>query len=55
MKKLSALLLLLGLSLFLQAQPNFIKRNIESYILKGMKDWDVPGLSIVIVKDGKVV
>jgi CubicO group peptidase (beta-lactamase class C family) len=36
-------------------QPYFIKKDIESYIKTGMKDWQVPGLAIVIVKDGKVV
>jgi len=38
-----------------QAQPGFIKDSLEPYITRGMKDWDVPGLSIVIVKDGKIV
>jgi CubicO group peptidase (beta-lactamase class C family) len=37
------------------AQPSFIKDSLETYIQQGMKDWQVPGLSIVIVKDGKVV
>lgn len=37
------------------AQPSFIKDSIDSYINKGMKDWNIPGLAIVIVKDGKVV
>lgn len=35
--------------------PSFIKDSLDSYINRGMKDWDVPGLSIVVVKDGKVV
>src|ERR1044072_4108243 len=39
----------------LQAQPSFIKDSIDSYINQGMKDWNIPGLAIVIVKDGKVV
>lgn len=39
----------------LSAQPSFIKDSIETYIQQGMKDWDVPGLSIVIIKDGKIV
>ena len=29
--------------------------SLDSYIQKGLKDWNLPGLSIVIVKDGKVV
>lgn len=54
MKKI-VLLLLLGCSQILFAQPSFIKDSLDSYIIKGIKDWNVPGLSIVIVKDGKVV
>jgi len=37
------------------AQPSFIKDTLDNYIKEGMKKWDIPGLSIVIVKDGKVV
>lgn len=37
------------------SQPSFITDSLDSYIKQGMKDWQVPGLSIVIVKDGKVV
>ena len=36
-------------------QPAFIRDSLESYISKGIKSWEIPGLSIVIVKDGKVV
>ena len=39
----------------LQAQPSFVKDSIDNYINKGMKDWNIPGLAIVIVKDGQVV
>jgi CubicO group peptidase (beta-lactamase class C family) len=39
----------------LHAQPSFVKDSLENYIRKGMKDWDIPGLAIVIVKDDKVV
>lgn len=36
-------------------QPSFVHDSIDTYILRGLKDWEVPGLSIVIVKDGKIV
>ena len=39
----------------LQAQPSFIKDSIDNYINTGMKDWNIPGLAIVIIKDGQVV
>ena len=53
---------LLGGSLFtfcylftFSQQPAFITDSLNSYIERGMKQWQIPGLSIVIVKDGKVV
>src|SRR5664279_5128561 len=36
-------------------QPAFIRDSLDNYINKGIKDWIVPGLAVVIVKDGKVV
>src|SRR6476619_7636576 len=36
-------------------QPSFINDSLDSYIQQGMKDWNIPGLAIAIVKDGKVV
>jgi hypothetical protein len=40
---------------FAHAQPSFIRDSLDRYISKGMKDWNIPGLAIVIVKDRKVV
>ncbi|HEY4154489.1 MAG TPA: serine hydrolase [Puia sp.] len=37
-------------------KPNaFIREGIDRYIESGLKDWNLPGLAVVIVKDGKVV
>lgn len=33
----------------------FVSDSLTAYIEKGMKDWQIPGLAIAIVKDGKVV
>lgn len=38
-----------------QQEPAFIRDSLDSYIRKGLSDWNLPGLSLVIVKDGKVV
>jgi CubicO group peptidase (beta-lactamase class C family) len=35
--------------------PSFITDSLDSYIERGMKQWQVPGLAIAIVKDGKVI
>ncbi|HSU50029.1 MAG TPA: serine hydrolase domain-containing protein, partial [Segetibacter sp.] len=35
--------------------PTFISDSLDAYINEGIKDWNIPGLSIAIVKDGKTV
>lgn len=35
--------------------PSFITDSLDSYIQQGLKDWNLPGLAIAIIKDGKVV
>jgi CubicO group peptidase (beta-lactamase class C family) len=56
MKKLFFLLILFWQGRILTAQvPSFVSDSIDQYIQKGMRDWKIPGLSIVIVKDGKIV
>src|SRR5574337_276666 len=55
MKKILLLLLLVCYQSVFAQVPSFIKDSLDSYITQCIKDWQVPGLSIVIVKDGKVV
>jgi CubicO group peptidase (beta-lactamase class C family) len=59
MKQLQLFIFLIFLFHFLSAQPAaepaFITDSMDSYIQKGLKDWNLPGLAVVIVKDGKVV
>jgi CubicO group peptidase (beta-lactamase class C family) len=61
MKKTIALLSILilcglhHLSFCQSSAPSFIKDSIDSYIARGIKDWDIPGVAVCIVKDGKVV
>jgi CubicO group peptidase (beta-lactamase class C family) len=53
---LSCLLSLIAVGATVQtATPTFIADSLESYIKKGLKDWNIPGLAIAIVKDGKTV
>lgn len=35
--------------------PSFVKDSLDNYINKAMQDWEIPGLSIAIIKNGKVV
>jgi len=55
MKKILLTFVFATLYQIIIAQPSFIKDSLDSYINKGIRDWKIPGLSIVIVKDGAVV
>ena len=35
--------------------PSFVKDSLDNYISKALADWEIPGLSVCIVKNGKVV
>jgi CubicO group peptidase (beta-lactamase class C family) len=35
--------------------PGFLSDSLDSYITRGMQQWQIPGLAIAVVKDGKVV
>ncbi len=53
--KLFLLTLFLPAGLLLAQGPSFVSDSLDSYVSRGMKDWQIPGMAIVIVKDGKVV
>ena len=56
MKKLLLGIFQILLSFISSAQtPSFISDSLDSYIKRGISDWNIPGLAIAIVKDGKVV
>ncbi len=58
MKKFLLLLLFCNVLLISIAQsitPSFISDSLDNYISEGIKYWDIPGLAIAIVKDGKTV
>ncbi len=54
MKQVSIFLLVLFVG-SANAQPSFVKDSLESYIQQGMRDWQIPGMAVLIVKDGQVV
>lgn len=47
--------LLIAAPLLTQAQPAFVKDSLDHFIAREMARWQVPGLAIAIIKDGKVV
>jgi len=56
MKKLIVLsLFTFSFSLFTFSQSNFIKDSLDTYIPREMKRWNIPGVAVAVVKDGKVV
>lgn len=53
MIRLPIVFLYLFLSITVCAQPDL--KKLDSYYSKALKDWGVPGMSIAVVKDGKVI
>jgi CubicO group peptidase (beta-lactamase class C family) len=50
------LLILFGLILELNAQvPAFVTDSLDQYVEKGLADWQIPGIAVLVVKDGQVV
>lgn len=35
--------------------PSFLRDSIDRYVQKAMEDWQIPGVSVAVVKDGRVV
>jgi len=38
-----------------QQIPSFIKDSLDGYIERALNDWQIPGVAVCVVKDGKVV
>lgn len=55
MKKVFAAILIVCAFQSAAQVPSFISDSLDSYIQRGMQQWQIPGLAIAIVKDGKVL
>src|SRR5579875_1419460 len=60
MKKISYLIIALVGSSFAslwaqQATPSFVTDSLDNYVNRSMADWQIPGLAVCVVKDGKIV
>ncbi len=55
MKKLLSLLFGFATIFIAQSQPSFVKDSLDNYIKQGMKDWNIPGLAIAIIKNDSIV
>lgn len=47
--------LLLGVALSVSAQAPPDVRALDAYFTRALADWDVPGMAVAIVKDGRIV
>lgn len=58
-KRLGIFLVLMVLGSTLLAQtdslPAFVRDSLDTYVERGMQEWKIPGVSVAIVKNGKVV
>jgi CubicO group peptidase (beta-lactamase class C family) len=54
-KKLVVLFALMLPIVLVSAQPAFITDSLDTYITREMQRWNIPGLAIAIIKDGKVI
>lgn len=55
MKKSIIFIALTAITGVVKAQGNFIKDSLDIVINREMKRWNMPGMAIAIVKDGKVI
>jgi len=59
MRKILLAIFCLSIQQFVFAQvdsiPSFVKDSLDAYAMRGLSDWQVPGVSVCIVKNGKVV
>jgi CubicO group peptidase (beta-lactamase class C family) len=42
-------------NLLAQETPSFIKDSLDAYVERALKDWQIPGVAVCVVKDGKAV
>jgi CubicO group peptidase (beta-lactamase class C family) len=58
MKQTLAVALLLQASIIAGAQdsiPSFVKDSLDIYTNRSLKEWQIPGAAVCIVKNGKIV
>ncbi len=55
MKYVFTLLALTALILPCNAQTRAELKNFDTYVEKGLADWETPGLAVIVVKDNKVI
>jgi len=56
-KSLFLLLMIISLRLFCQTDsiPSFVKDSLDNYVTRALTDWQIPGIAVCVIKNGKVV
>ena len=57
MKRITPLLFVFFITFSIHAQeetPSFIKDSLDIYVNRALKEWQIPGVSVCVVKNGKV-
>ena len=54
---LVAFLIIVSLRVFSQTDsvPSFVKDSLDSYVNRALTDWQIPGIAVCIIKNGKVL
>lgn len=60
MKKITLLLLLAGIFINACSQdasptPSFVRDSLDTYVERALREWQIPGVAVCIVKDGRAV
>lgn len=54
MKRIFTLLFLLILSYQVYSQPVFVTDSLDSYVQRALDKYDIPGVAVCVIKDGKI-
>src|ERR1044072_4260379 len=54
---LLASLMIVSLKTFSQGDsiPSFVRDSLDNYVNRALTDWEIPGVAVCIIKNGKVV
>ncbi|HCY75721.1 MAG TPA: hypothetical protein DHV28_07350 [Ignavibacteriales bacterium] len=51
----SLLILISNITLIAQDIPSFITDSLDTYVNRGLANWQIPGAAVLVVKDGKII
>jgi CubicO group peptidase (beta-lactamase class C family) len=48
-------LLLFVFNIYAQTVPGFVKDSLDNYVNTALQQWNIPGVAVCVVKDGKII